>query len=56
MQGEKLFIRAEVANQGLSNAIWNEIKKAARSTVILRPTSLSMHPSPNRRLPSANIW
>jgi nucleoid-associated protein YgaU len=28
MQGEKLFIRAEVANEELKNAIWNEIKNA----------------------------
>src|SRR3954452_2479436 len=28
MEGEKLFIRAEVANEDLKNAIWNEIKKA----------------------------
>lgn len=27
MQGDKLFIRAEVANQDLKNNIWNEIKK-----------------------------
>ena len=27
MQGDKLFIRAEVANQDLKNQIWNEIKK-----------------------------
>ena len=27
MQGDKLFIRAEVANQELKNNIWNEIKK-----------------------------
>lgn len=27
MQGEKLFIRAEVANEDLKNNIWNEIKK-----------------------------
>jgi nucleoid-associated protein YgaU len=28
MQGDKLFIRGEVANQELKNNIWNEIKKA----------------------------
>jgi hypothetical protein len=28
MEGEKLFIRGEVANEDLKNAIWNEIKKA----------------------------
>ncbi len=28
MEGEKLFIRGEVANADLKNAIWNEIKKA----------------------------
>ena len=27
MQGDKLFIRAEVANQDIKNQIWNEIKK-----------------------------
>ena len=27
MQGEKLFIRAEVANEDVKNTIWNEIKK-----------------------------
>jgi nucleoid-associated protein YgaU len=28
MQGDKLFIRAAVANEDLKNKIWNEIKKA----------------------------
>jgi nucleoid-associated protein YgaU len=27
MQGDKLFIRAEVANQDVKNQIWNEIKR-----------------------------
>jgi nucleoid-associated protein YgaU len=27
MQGDKLFIRAEVANENVKNDIWNEIKK-----------------------------
>ena len=27
MQGEKLFVRAEVANEDVKNTIWNEIKK-----------------------------
>jgi len=27
MQGEKLFIRAEVANEDVKNNIWNEIKR-----------------------------
>jgi LysM repeat protein len=27
MEGDKLFIRAEVANQDVKNEIWNEIKK-----------------------------
>jgi nucleoid-associated protein YgaU len=27
MAGDKLFIRAEVANEELKNAVWNEIKK-----------------------------
>lgn len=27
MQGDKLFVRAEVANQDIKNNIWNEIKK-----------------------------
>jgi len=26
MQGEKLFVRAEVANEDIKNKIWNEIK------------------------------
>lgn len=28
MEGDKLFVRAEVANQDLKNKIWNEIKAA----------------------------
>jgi LysM repeat protein len=27
MQGDKLFLRAEVANQDVKNNLWNEIKK-----------------------------
>lgn len=27
MEGEKLFVRASVANQDVKNAVWNEIKK-----------------------------
>jgi LysM repeat protein len=28
MEGDKLFIRAEVANNDIKNSIWNEIKRA----------------------------